>query len=413
MLLFFVAFSIGDIITPNMNYDEYIKNGWLYKINTNNITNFEEALKHSYINIIVMLFFAILMITVFIIAQRKNKINNSMPKIIRKPFFVAKIDLSLKPSKFVEADILQRIAFSFRMIHKLAAKNNNTVIIDYDPKYLRYYRADFDNISYLFYSLTDFFLNFVSNSNIFIDLKQGKAIDETINLKAIFRISANLSEVDDKIKNALLGQTKEILYKKLALSARIAKVLNTKLTYSNKANEAQFIYDLKLSSILDKRSISILNRPKKQMSALIAETNVNIFYIIANWLRYYDIAIKPRYEWEIVKRHLTNKIFKPNFVFIQAEIIKKLPHIDLELLKEEKEKKNIIVVIISNNERYDNVVENLDFETILLKQPFIQDDLLNILNQYKENTTQMEFIKLRGGVFGEEGSLVAPLSNYR
>ncbi len=357
----------------------YFSSYHLYSNTKNN-----SALMNSIIfTALIVAFISLIMFIIFLRIEKPKKLQlKNRLKIIQEPFYMEKIHRKFMLSKPQQGDIVERLELFFKILHIKAAKNNNVVIFNYDPKQHRYFSADFKIISYAVHMLTQFVINIISNSSIVLTIK---SINATNNVyKVTLKANTNLIEMDNNIKDALKGKTKNINYKKLVIASDIAKLLGSKLRYQSKSSEFEFSFNLLLTPIQKDNNHKFINEYKNEISAIIAEDDINSFYTLTAGLRHYDIKTKPNHNWEIVKKYITDTIFKPELVFIQAKIIKKLSKNDINVLKEHKERKNITFIILSNNSSYDDVNKLLDFETFILRQPYTQDALLAVLNRSQQ-----------------------------
>ncbi|OCR88683.1 hypothetical protein CFT13S00388_00225 [Campylobacter fetus subsp. testudinum] len=341
---------------------------------------------------ITVVFISLIMLIIFLRVEKIKKLKSkNRLKIIQEPFYMEKIHKKFMLSKPQQGDIVERLELFFKILHIKAAKNNNVVVFNYDPKQHRYFSADFKIISYAVHMLNQFVINIISNSSIILTIKNTNITNRIY--KVTLKANANILEMDDNIKDALKGKTKNINYKKLVIASNIAKLLGSKLRYQSKSSEFEFSFNLLLTPLQQDNKHKFINEYKNEINALIAEDDINSFHTLTAGLRHYDIKIKPNYTWEIVKKHITDTIFRPELVFIQAKIIKKLSKNDINILKEHKERKNITFIILSNNASYDDVNKVLDFETFTLKQPYTQDALLAVLNRSQQ--------VVMGGGYGE------------
>ena len=79
-----------------------------------------------------------------------------------------------------------------------------------------------------------------------------------------------------------------------------------------------------------------------------------------------------------VKNHITDMLYRPDFLFIQAKIVKKLPYSELNLIKEWQEIKGFKIIIISDNSHFDDVASS--FGDARLYQPYTTDELASVIS---------------------------------
>ncbi|PPB53773.1 hypothetical protein [Campylobacter hyointestinalis] len=317
--------------------------------------------------------------------RQKKLFTTKRSRTIKKPFYMAKIDTSPIVHKPHDGDIVQELSFYFQMLHKINATNNNTVVFDYDIRYFRNYMADYHTILYMIHGIVEFLTNSTKNSTIAIVFKHIEEIEGKIKFSVSIKLHGDFTGHGNMIRMSIAGTNKNIYYKKLSLACYRAKILGTNIKYTSNKSESEFVFELNLTPTKEIPRYHFQNTDK-QTTAIIAEDNKNSYNILRSQLEYYGVKIEPNSSWSIIKRHITDTIFRPNIVFIQAKIIKKLPIQELNMLKEYKERKNISVVIISNNENFDKIQENIKFDTYTLKQPYTSDTLLAILNKTVEET---------------------------
>ncbi|ALV24829.1 putative membrane protein [Campylobacter iguaniorum] len=347
-------------------------------------------------DIMLCLFGLIAFIALMILLSKKIKAIRNKKTIvietIKKPLYMAKINTDPTPSKLAPADITHRISFSFNVIYKKCAKNNNTVIFDFDPSFHRHFLADHKSITYLIHFILEFCINLVKNSTIVVSFDPINLQKDIHTYNVSIKINQNIIEIENKIKDALLQKSNYLHYKKLVLASKIANNLGTHINYSNGYDEFQFDFDLNLIPQDQFVATKFIQTPDPT-KAVIASDDMDSYNTLVKQLTFFGIKVEPINEWAIVKKHIITTIFNPNLVFIQAKILARLPQAELTELKEAKERKSLSIIVISNNTNYDKIINSLDFEAYKLKQPYTSDYLLAILNKTQKNAIS----KLWGG----------------
>ena len=69
--------------------------------------------------------------------------------------------------------------------------------------------------------------------------------------------------------------------------------------------------------------------------------------------------------------------YQPDFVFIQATILKKLPHNEINLITQWQKTKGFKLIIISDNSDYDDIARS--FGDAVLYQPYTTDDIAKLV----------------------------------
>lgn len=318
----------------------------------------------EYISFSILLF---LIIVLFVLSNRP--VQNKNQKLIRtSSSSLSKLNLRLFQNKTENGDIVERLGLFFRVLHSKAAQNQNSIIFSYPPKQARYFNANFKAIINTTHNILSFANKSVSNSSILLSIKPTKNPSQ---YQISIKTSANINS--SEITKALENQSKNISYKYLCIASNYAELIGSKIEFNIKANDAIFSFNVTMRQLNNPEIIE----PTTRKNALIAYESQTGFFTLVAQLSAYKILTQPESSWESVKNHITDMLYKPDFLFIQAKILKKLPHTELNLIKEWQAIKGFKIISISDNEFYNEVASS--FGDAVLHQPYTTDELSDLI----------------------------------
>ncbi|MCR8678952.1 MULTISPECIES: hypothetical protein [Campylobacter] len=310
----------------------------------------------------------LLLIIILIVINRRPVKNRNQKLIYTQNKNLAKLNLVFFQNKVENGDIIKRLGLFFKVLHAKAAQNNNSIIFNYSPRQARYFSANFKAITNITHNLICFVNKSVSNSSILLSIKPTKTKDEyQISIKTSANINSN------EIQTALDDNNKNINYKYLHIASNYANLIGSKIEFSSKPNSSIFSFNItmhKLNNPLNIKSVM-------QKNALIAYESQTEFFTLVAELSVYGISTQPNPSWESVKNHIIDMLYKPDFLFIQAKIVKNLPYSEINLIKEWQKIKKFKIITISDNSNYDKIASSLDDAT--LHQPYTADELFEII----------------------------------
>lgn len=319
----------------------------------------------EYVAFSVLFFFIMLLI---IISRRP--VQNRNQKLIRTSNkSLAKLNLRFFHNKIENGDIIERLGLFFRVLHDKATQNQNTIIFSYPPRQARYFSANFKAITNATHNILCFVNKSIKNSSILFTIKPTKNQDEyQISIKTTTQMNAN------EIINALEDKNKNINYKFLSIASSYAEQIGAKIEFNVKSNNSIFTFNVTMHQLKELQ----INEPTEQKSALVAYESQTGFFALVAGLSVFGISIQPEPSWESVKNHITDMLYRPDFLFIQAKIVKKLPYSELNLIKEWQEIKGFKIIIISDNSHFDDVASS--FGDARLYQPYTTDELASVIS---------------------------------
>lgn len=311
----------------------------------------------------------LLFLVLILIVINKRPVQNRNQKLIHtQNKNLAKLNLTFFKNKSENGDFIKRIGLFFRVLHTLAAHNQNSIIFSYQPRQARYFNANFKAITNATHNLLCFVNKSVSNSSILLSLKPTKNPNE---YQISIKTSTNINSSD--IEKSLENKSKNINYKYLNIASDYANLLGSKIEFRSKANNSIFSFNITMQK-LDEPLIIKPTTPKKAIIAY--ESQTGFFTLLAD-LSVYGVSTQPESSWESVKNHIIDMCYQPDFVFIQAKILKKLPHNEINLITQWQKTKGFKVIIISDNSDYDDIASSFGDE--ILYQPYTTDDIAKLV----------------------------------
>lgn len=312
-----------------------------------------------------ILFFLI----VLLIAINNNSVENKNQKLIRTSNkSLAKLNLRFFQNRVENGDIIERLELFFKVLHSKSSQNQNSIIFSYPPKEARYFSANFKAITNATHNILSFVNKSVNNSSILLSIKPTKNPNE---YQVLIKTSAHMNS--NEIKKALENKNKNINYKFLSIASNYVELIGSKIEFNIKANNSIFSFNIIMHQLSQLQTIEITT----QKNALVAYESQTGFFTIVAQLSAYGVSTQPESSWESVKNHITDMLYKPNFLFIQAKILKKLPYSELNLIKEWQKIKGFKIITISDNEYYDEVASS--FGDAILYQPYTTDELSSLI----------------------------------
>lgn len=332
-------------------------------------------MEFSAILFIILFLYLMLLVAYYIHSKNLNeKFTNKRVRLLRKnPEFQS----GNTRRKIAQMDILESMFFLMNSLNEDSKKNNNTVLLDYNMNYPRTFDADFSNVVKLIDALTQTMLLNLSNSTIIIKFLLSNYSKRQI--KFTISVWANNSFYTDSISKSMIHTT---------MTPKSRKFFRLAQEISNKNGSAvSFQYESKgylkasadISLDLSDAKTDTLEGLKieypKNFTVLIAEKNQYSFDILKKELEFMNIDVKPTSDLNIIKRHIEDNIFRPDMVFMQADIIDdtNLKDIESYLIN-----KKICLVIIKNN--HDGLKINPNIYVQYLSQPYTPDTLICIIN---------------------------------
>ncbi|QKF61016.1 hypothetical protein [Campylobacter curvus] len=257
-------------------------------------------------------------------------------------------------------DFLELMNFFLDAIYKDAKESSNAVIFDYDPSYPRRYDIDATNTIKAIENLTKIFLYSQTKAKILIGFKLVNYSSSQIHFNVTIRCDKTPSQTDER----LLNKAKECA---LAAEASIEIPKGNEFLLQIKATLA--------GNFRGKNSLELQNEVIKKYSAVIAYENEAGFHILSNQLKFVGINVRSTSDYQSLKRHVTDAIFKPDIVFISKAFLNDEAEFE-ELLKFKKLKNFCIVAICEDDENFDKNAG----EVIILRQPYTYDVLRAVLD---------------------------------
>lgn len=312
-----------------------------------------------------VLFFFVMLLTII----SRKPVQNRNQKLIRtSDKRLAKLNLRFFNNRLENGDIIERLGLFFRVLHDKATQNQNTIIFNYPPRQARYFSANFKAITNATHNILCFVNKSIKNSSILFTIKPTKNPNEyQISIKTSAQM--NTSE----IISALEYKNRNINYKFLSIASSYAEQIGSKIEFSVKSNSSIFTFNATMHQLEEPQ----ISEPNEQKSALVAYESQTGFFALVAGLSIFGIYIQPESSWESVKNHITDMLYKPDFLFIQAKIVKKLPYSELNLIKEWQEIKGFKIIIISDNSYFDDVASS--FGDTKLYQPYTIDELASVI----------------------------------
>ncbi|QCD52896.1 hypothetical protein [Campylobacter sp. RM16192] len=332
-------------------------------------------MEFSLILFIILFLYLMLLVAYYVHSKKLNeKFTNKRVRLLRKsPEFLH----TNTRKKIAQTDIFDSMFFLMNSLNEDSKKNNNTVLLDYNMNYPKTFNADFSDLVKLTDALTQIMLLNLSNSTIIIKFLLSNYSKKHIN----FTISvwADNSFYTDTINKNMIHTTMTPISRKFfRLAEEIANKNDSAVSFQYES-KGYIKVSANISFELSTSKNNILKELKvedpKNFTVLIAEKNKYAFDILKNELEFIGIDVKPTSNLEIIKRHIEDNIFKPDIVFVQADIIK---DINITEIENALINKKICLVIIKNN--HDEFEINPNIYVQYMSQPYTPNILMCIIN---------------------------------
>lgn len=323
--------------------------------------------------LISLAFYAALCVGYFLYARtRRQKRNFIKFTPLQKTYELQNSDKN--PCKI---DIAGGLVFLASSLNEDAAKNRNRVIFDYDIAYPRIFYADIDALAKLIDALAQIFLKSVSDSTVTIKFLLSNYYKDNVKFtisaasktnffvnKNPCAIHINMSKKSRKfyrLAQALARKNGSDIWFEFGNTVRISTEISLKIS------------SRKLDTV---KNIKIKN--PKNFIALIAHPDASAFYALKKYLDFIGIDVKPCREWDVVKRHVRDMIFRPDVVFIDESLLQSID----ESLQNDIAEKKIALVVLKNTSAQTSL--NPKIRVLSLPQLYLPDMLVCVLNEAYE-----------------------------
>ncbi|MBR8464906.1 hypothetical protein KDE13_00835 [Campylobacter sp. faydin G-140] len=273
-------------------------------------------------------------------------------------------------------NFIERLNLFLEAIYYDAKANENTLLFEYDPTYPETYELDASNVIKVIENISKMFIYSQHNAKILISFKLVSYGDNIL----FFNVTISSNKPFEHKNEELLNKALE--YAKIA----DISVINDK--------DDKIILEIKARSVSNanfKNKLSLKDQNTKKYNAIIAYEDEVGFKILYNQLKFIGINVRPSSNYESLKRHVTDGIYKPDLIFVQKKFLDDIDK--AKNLLEFKKLKNFIIVAICEGD--ENFSQELKKQIIILRQPY---------TYYILNTIFTKFIKTNNG--GGDGKIV-------
>lgn len=287
-------------------------------------------------------------------------------------------------------DFLQRLKFIGEILFDECAKNNNTIIYDYDSAYPRFFSYKSQEIILLVFEILRYLIDEFQNTIFNVEFKLLKTQNSQNNF--CIKIISNKNFQDTSklaYLKSILNQTKQTQNLHLINIKKILQLQKLELSCEEIKQSVIFSFYASTSTI----SLNHFNFKANNLEILIAQNNIEIFNSLTQLINKMGGKSKPCYDWISIKKHLQSSIYTPDIVFIQSEILKNLTN-EMEFLKQISKDKKTKFVLIANNKKSLEILNKIDFNIMCLKLPYTYEDIYAIF----ELTKKLNKIKQKDGL---------------
>lgn len=278
-----------------------------------------------------------------------------------------------------KVDIAGGLLFLASSLNEDAQKNTNYVLLDYDIAYPRLFYADIAALAKLIDAMAQIFLLNVSNSTVTIKFLLSNYYKNNIKFTLSVHCDHDFFTSKSTPRVNMNAQSRKYYETAMALAEQNGSSIRFEFDHG-----ARISTEISLRLCDDKLDLmqSFKIKNPKNFSALVAEPNPYSFNIIKKDLDFIGIDVKPCREWDVVKRHVRDMIFRPDVVFIDESLLQSID----ESLQNDIAEKKIALVVLKNTSAQTSL--NPKIRALWLPQPYLPDMLVRVLNEAYESKTQ-------------------------
>ncbi|MCR4942165.1 MAG: hypothetical protein K5978_05175 [Campylobacter sp.] len=269
----------------------------------------------------------------------------------------------------MQIDLVNRLNYFCDSLYFDAIESTNVISFSFGTNYPRIYEMDGDSLINVLSAVSKIYTKSLKKSYLHIDFKLTNYSTDY----AFFNITFSCSGVFIPM-NKLISTAKKIAE---ANDIQIFINKNTIVVQS----KGKLVKD-------QQKSIKFLNENIKKFHVIINYEYKMGFESISKSLRYLGLKVHQSNQYDILKHHVMDAIYKPSVVFLHQSILQNKD--EFELILKYKKLKNFSIVII-NDQKDDSLENNKNF--FVLRQPFTYDILIATLNTcYNEQKMAKLFI---------------------
>lgn len=318
----------------------------------------------------------------FYIKRKKEKPNIRNENLISKNYNDTKIEITDFSRRDRDIDILKSMYPYLKMINLKSSLNKNKVLLDFNPKFHRFFRMDFKRFSVILYGIINFYLQNLREKSIIIKIEELPILNENkskikVSVKANSKLD-NEDEIQKIIKNKSSGF---LNHKSLTKALEFALLQNININFSNFEDGSAFSFEIILKKYFMQNPL--IECSYNNMKAIIKSNNKDEFEILKNQLDFLGIHTPQSSDMNLADKLIKDAIFFPQIVFISAQILLYSTNKELKNLASLQKNKNFHIVIISPFDLEIQSVLDILPNVNILKQPYIIDEIKSILKTIK------------------------------
>ena len=287
----------------------------------------------------------------------------------------SEIGESSEANTLPKVDIAGGLLFLVSSLNEDAQKNTNYVLLDYDIAYPRLFYADIAALAKLIDAMAQTFLLNVSNSTVTIKFLLSNYYKNNIKFTLSVYCDHDFFTSKSTPRVNMNAQSRKYYETAMALAEQNGSSIRFEFDHG-----ARISTEISLRLCDDKLDLmqSFKIKNPKNFSVLVAEPNPYSFNIIKKDLEFIGIDVKPCREWDVVKRHVRDMIFRPDVVFIDESLLQSID----ESLQNDIAEKKIALVVLKNTSAQTSL--NPKIRALSLPQPYLPDMLVCVLNEAYE-----------------------------
>jgi len=329
---------------------------------------------------------AIVLAVLVLLFFKSKKENNT--QISQTP--TPKKELKQKEIKAGIIDLFELLKLQSEILFEECARFDNTIFVNFSKSLPRIYDNSVSGVLQTVNHICKFFAFEFQKTTISINFSSLRISEN----KILLHISINS---DKFLSQSRILSIKNFLDNKqnfddinLIKAKESAEKIGAFLHFEADNNKIAIDFSSNLVFYKSNRFGFIKN--KYDYNILICENNANIFDDLTLLFAQMGCAVAPNSTWANIKKHLDDFIYKPDIVFISAEILRNQK--DVEYLNNiQKHKKAFFVFILRNKSDF-KFMKRINFNAFKLKMPYLYDDiyaLCEIISRAKQSGNLNDF----------------------
>ena len=296
----------------------------------------------------------------------------------------SKKELKQKEIKAGIIDLFELLKLQSEILFEECARFDNTIFINYSKNLPRIYDNSATGVLQTINHICKFFAFEFQKTTISVDFSSLRVSENKILLHIVISSDKFLSQSRILAIKNFLDNKQNFDDINLIKAKESAEEIGTFLHFEAENNKITIDFSSNLVFYKSNRFGFIKN--KYAYNILICENNATIFDDLTLLFAQMGCAVAPNPTWANIKKHLDDFIYKPDIVFIGAEILRNQK--DVEYLNNIQKHKKAFFVFILRNKSDLKFVKRINFNAFKLKMPYLYDDiyaLCEIISRAKQS----------------------------